>query len=492
MLFQHVVASGGVLLDLLHANLLLDDVPNGNEDDENDRNDDHRIRGAGLEDDVGHDQGRSAEGTDEARVEAQAGSRGKAGHSLSRPSSAVENRCHDYGADDERAEHVAAANGQDKADAERDDREVGKRKHAVTRQNHGKKNGDGGHEQRQRNDGLVTDDNGSVKANVELSAVEVLLAPLASRLGHGHKALDEDLGHAGDEHHDGRHVDAEGEDLARVIASERTDGAAEDESKHPRLTKEAEILADARHIDINLVEARDLVEEPVQGSRNDKGALRGHVRQRNSGDAKVVRHKGLRPVGELERDDRHDGNANQSVCGVAGHEEDQATTGKHAVVVPNIDVHRIRELKYHHHDVDGNNLKHDNGDKSVCPCSRRKSAPAHIEDIELNANGINHGLCSRTKLVLHELNDKVDAREANCNRNAGLEGLAQLQTKEQGEKRDDDRQHHVDSGVHDGAKHHHESIEECVHTSLPHFPFKLVTLRTYTGRQCLRCRILPT
>ena len=457
------VALGGVGLDLVHANLLLDDPPDGEEGNDDDGHEDGRVLDEGPEDDGGLGQGRTGHGSDELTLEVEAGVNRELGHIGSRRSAAVEDGNDNEAGDDERAEHVATADGHDKGNAEGQDRKVGEGQHVVARENDGQEQGDGRHEQREGDDGVVADDDGGVETDVELTTLEALGAELTGSVGDGHEALDEQGGHARHEDHDGGHVDAEGEDLCDAVLGEGTDDAAENQAEHPGLTEEAEVLLGGIEAEVNVADAGNVVEDPVHRTSDDHGARRGRRRQGHVRNAEVVRDEGLRPVGELEGDDGHDAGSEKAVDEVTSHKEGKDADGEQVVIVPDVNVHGVGLVDDQQHDVDEQDLKDDEGDNGRCPRDGRDGTPTHVEDVELNTKVGDHGLGGGAKLILHELDNEVDAGKADGNGDAGLEGLANLQTKHEAQDRDDDGQHHVGAGTQERLEASIDTVNYCIH-----------------------------
>ena len=119
----------------------------------------------------------------------------------------------------------------------------------------------------------MADGDGGVKADPDLAVVlDLSLDEVGGSLGDGHQALHQQGGHARDEDQDGTEGDADGQDLGDgtgdvgdVEVGDHADDQADDGTDEEGLTEDAKLLLHGLDVDVDVTDAGDLVQDPVDG-----------------------------------------------------------------------------------------------------------------------------------------------------------------------------------------------------------------------------------
>ena len=138
---------------------------------------------------------------------------------------------------------------------------------------------------------------------------------------------------------------------AEPIAGKNAKQNAKHEANHHGLTKDTEPLLNVDRVCLQLVNPRNLVENPVAQQTNRE---EHSTRKSGKGDARqaaILLREGRAPVSNLDDYDCSDCRSKQSEEEVACRNVYKSASKREVPVVPNIDINRLSPLKRQHHKV---------------------------------------------------------------------------------------------------------------------------------------------
>ena len=319
---------------------------------------------------------------------------------------------------------------------------------------HGEQQHDRDEDERERKGHGMADTHGGVEADVDLAALgEMLLHERRGGVGDGEQALHEQRRHTRDEHEHGTEGDAEAEDdrhrtgdVGNVEVGDAADDEADDRTHHERLTEDTELLLHGLDVEIDVAHAGDLVDDPVDehGDGRERGGEA--MGQRHTGHAKRLLDLRRGDVTKDEHDDHVDDGRGEAEHDVAGDDRDDGTGEGEVPVVPDVDVDRLRGVRDEHEDVHEQAEWDDEHADGRAHGDGRRRGPAHIDDVQGEAEAgrhLLHGGCETR--AEHVVDDQVQADEANADGEAGLEALTKAGAQDGAEDGEQDRHHDVDA-----------------------------------------------
>ena len=222
-------------------------------------------------------------------------------------------------------------------------------------------------------------------ADVDFLTSPLLLNHLLRLLSNRFQTVDEELGDTGDELHHSTHRHTEEEHLLDVQLGHSTNQGAYNHTQHDRLTQYAEFLLQSLGIDVELREAWNLVEQPVDGDGEGRKTLTERLWDGDAIHIVVVALELLGcEVGHHQCDDVADDGGEVAPCQRLVHDEICHSTNEGEVpVVPEVDVDRAGTFGNEQQEVDAQTDGDDecaNGSVVSYSCS---CGPAHVEYTEL-------------------------------------------------------------------------------------------------------------
>lgn len=366
-------------------------------------------------------------------------------------------------ADDQAAEAVLVHNGGDENEHVGSRGEVAEGDDLVAErlQGNGEQQHDGDQDQGQGQGHGVADADGGVETDVDLAAVlEALLDELGSSVGDGQQALHEQGGHTGDQDEDGTEGDAQDQDLGDgagdvggVEVGDAADDHTDDGTDEQGLAEDAELLLHGLDVEVDVADAGDLVDEPVNG-HGDRGEGGGEtVRQGDAGHAQGLLDLRGGDVAEDQDDDLVDDGGGEADHDVVGDDRDDGAGEGEVPVVPDVDVDGLGGVGEQHQQVHDQAERDDEQADRGAHGDGRRGGPAHVDDGEGQAEALDHGLDRRGEVDAQEVvDDEVQADEADADRQTGLEALREAGAEDGADDRDDDGHHDGDAKALDEGK----------------------------------------
>ncbi len=346
--------------------------------------------------------------------------------------------------------------------------QVGQGDHLVAGQDEGQEDRDGNQDQSHGKGHGVAGAHGGVKANVDLAAVlEAGLDEVGSGLLDGHQALHQQRSHLGDQHHDGAHEDGHCQNARlavlagkNAVAGQDANEQANDGAQKNRLAKDAKPVLHGTNIDVDLVEAGNAVDDPVDGVGDGRVGAGKAVGDRDTGQAQGLLDQGSGDVADDQDDDLVDDCRRDAKHHIVGDDGHQGTREREVPVVPNVDVGGLGGVGDQHHDVDQQAQRNDDRAHDGAHGNGTGGGPAHVHDAQRQAKALDHCGHAGGQVGAHELvDDQVKANEANANGQTGLKALTKAGAKQNAQDGQDNGHHDRDAQ----ARHAREERNNCVH-----------------------------
>ena len=173
------------------------------------------------------------------------------------------------------------------------------------------------------------------------------------------QTFNEEAGDAWDEFHHGTHLDANlqglrnvGYHFVPVFAGQTADDDADEHTQEQWFAKKTELLLHTLRVNLNFVDARDVVKHLVDDHSKRHKALAEWLWNRNAIHARIELLETLgRDVGKYQGDDVADDSGKESPSDRVGHKVADRSDECEVPVVPKVDVHGACAAKQQKHQV---------------------------------------------------------------------------------------------------------------------------------------------
>ena len=293
----------------------------------------------------------------------------------------------------------------------------------------------------------MTDDEGGAHADVHLLAVELLLHHLLSLLADRHQTVDEELGDTRNQLHDSTHDDAKRENRLGSVAipflhAEGSDEGAHDDTEDERFAQHAELLLQSFGVDVELREARYLVQEPVDTDGKGHEALAERLRDADAVELIVLLELLCREVSHNQSEHIADdsGEVAPSEALVLDEIHYGADEGE-VPIVPQVDVHRACGFRQHHQEVHTQTNRYDQCADGGVVSHGSSCRPSHVEDAELQVVDLRDVFQRAVEVSRQQCRDDAEANETDAYIKTALQRLSELQADAQADDSEQDRHH---------------------------------------------------
>lgn len=157
-----------------------------------------------------------------------------------------------------------------------------------------------------------------------------------------------------------------------AIASKQADKQADDGTQKDGLTKDAELLLHRTNVDVDLVQARNLVDNPVDGEGDRSVSTGEAVRDGDAGEAEGLLDQRSGQVADDEDDNLVDDSGGDTKSDVVGNDGNESAGEGEVPVVPDIDVSGLGGVGEQHEHVHEQAQRNDDGAHDGSPWRLRK------------------------------------------------------------------------------------------------------------------------
>ena len=238
--------------------------------------------------------------------------------------------------------------------------------------------------------------------------------------------------------------------FVRILAGQGSDAAAHDYAKEKRVAHDAELSFHSFRVDVQLVKARNLVEQLVDDQRERHESLAERLRDGDAVHLVVVRLELLAgQVGHHHCDDVADDSGEESPPDVSGSEINHRPDEREVPIVPKVDVDGLGGFGQQHKDVDAQTYRNDERADGRVVRHGSCGGPSHVENLEAKPVDFGHFLQRVAQTARQQCGDHRKPYESDSHQKSAFQRFAELDADTNAQDGEQNGHHHGSSQPND-------------------------------------------